>query len=61
MKLLKTIKRLVEEAERNYISACEGYTNLEEIERLEKNYKNSLKLLEMVKKEKITDSEKRKS
>lgn len=52
MKLLKTVKKLVEETEILYNSACDSFTSLEELEVLEKNYKNSLKLLEMLKKEK---------
>jgi len=51
MKLLKTVKKLVEETEILYNSACDSFSSLEEIETLEKNYKNSLKLLEMLKKE----------
>ena len=45
MKLLKTIKRIIEEAEKQYISASETNTPLEELDRLEKHYKDSLKLL----------------
>lgn len=47
MKLLKTIKKLIQEAEERYNSACEGNATLEELDRLEKNYKNSLKLLDL--------------
>ena len=52
MKLIKTIKKLVQESEERYNSACDSFTDLDELERLEKNYKNSLKLLEIVRKEK---------
>ena len=45
MKLLKTIKRIIQEAEQQYNSACETNTPLEELDRLEKHYKDSLKLL----------------
>ena len=45
MKLLKTIKRIIQEAEEQYNSACEKNTPLEELDRLEKHYKDSLKLL----------------
>lgn len=50
MKLLKTIKKLIQEAEEQYNLACEGNTPIEELDRLEKNYKNSLKLLSIYKK-----------
>lgn len=49
MKLLKTIKRIIQEAEENYNSACETATPLEELDRLEKKYKDSLKLLKLYK------------
>ena len=47
MKLLKTIKRIIEEAEHQYNSAIETNTPLEELDRLEKHYKDSLKLLRL--------------
>jgi len=50
MKLIKTIKKLIQEAEEQYNITCEGNTPIEEIDRLEKNYKNSLKLLSLYKK-----------
>lgn len=50
MKLLKTIKKLIKEAEEQYILACENFTPLEELERLEKNLENSKKLLKLYKK-----------
>lgn len=50
MKLLKTIKKIIQEAEQQLNSACETCTSVEELDRLEKNYKNSLKLLELYKK-----------
>jgi lipoate synthase len=49
MKLLKTIKRIIQEAEENYNSACETFTPIEELDRLEKQYKDSLKLLRLYK------------
>lgn len=52
MKLLKTVKKIVQESEKRYLSACDGFTKLEELEKLEENYKNSLRLLDMIKKEK---------
>lgn len=45
MKLLKTIKKIIEEAEEQYNLACQSATPLEEIDRLEKHYKDSLKLM----------------
>jgi hypothetical protein len=45
MKLLKTIQRLVEDAEAEYNQVLES-NNVREIERAEKNYYDSLKVLE---------------
>jgi lipoate synthase len=47
MKLLKTIKKIIQEAEDQYNLACETNTPLEELDRLEKHYKDSLKLLKL--------------
>jgi hypothetical protein len=47
MKLLKTIKKIIQEAEEQYNSACETNTPIEELDRLEKHYKDSLKLLRL--------------
>jgi hypothetical protein len=47
MKLLKTIKKIIQEAEEQYNSASETNTPLEELDRLEKHYKDSLKLLRL--------------
>jgi lipoate synthase len=46
MKLLKTIQKLVEESEIEYNQILESTTNPKEIERAEKNYEDSLKVLE---------------
>jgi lipoate synthase len=56
MKLLKTIKKIIEESEQIYNSACEGAVSVDELDRLEKNYKDSLKLLKLykIKEEKST-------
>jgi len=56
MKLLKTIKKIIEESEQLYNSACEGAVSVDELDRLEKNYKDSLKLLKLykIKEEKTT-------
>ena len=45
MKLIKTIQNLVEEAEKEYNKVLESTTNMKEIERAEKNYFDSLKVL----------------
>lgn len=49
MKLLKTIKKIIQEAEENYNLACDSAVPIDELDRLEKNYKNSLRLLKMYK------------
>ena len=48
MRLLKTIKKVIEEAEDRYLSACENNVPLQELDKLEENYKKSLKLMEML-------------
>ena len=47
MKLLKTIKKIIQEAEEQYNAASETNTSLEELDRLEKHYRDSLKLLRL--------------
>lgn len=47
MKLLKTIEKIIQEAEEQYNSACERFTPVEELDKLEKNYKDSLKLMKL--------------
>ena len=47
MKLLKTIKKIIQEAEDQYNAASETNVPLEELDRLEKHYKDSLKLLNL--------------
>jgi hypothetical protein len=47
MKLLKTIKRIIKEAEEQYQNADASNLSIEELDRLEQNYKNSLKLLDL--------------
>ena len=51
MKLLKTIQKIIQEAEEQYNNACESYVTVEELDRLEKQYKDSLKLLKLYKSE----------
>jgi len=50
MKLIKTVERLVEEAERDYFSACERCADERIIKRLEKNYLDTLELKKKIKK-----------
>ena len=58
MKLLKTIRRIIQEAEEQYNLACESNTPIEELDRLEKHYKDSLRLLKFYNgKEKKTKKE----
>ena len=45
MKLIRTISNLVTESKRIYEDACEKGVNEKELNRLEKNYYESLKLL----------------
>jgi hypothetical protein len=47
MKLLKTIQRLVSEAEENYYKASLSSDNPKEIEEMEKKLDESLRLLEI--------------
>ena len=51
MKLLKTIEKIIQEAEEQYMNACETCLTVEEFDRLEKKYKDSLKLLKLYKSE----------
>ena len=48
MKLIKTIQKLVEESERDYYAACDRCADERTIKRLEKNYFDTLKLLQKV-------------
>jgi hypothetical protein len=45
MKLIKTIEKIIKEAEEAYNVALESVVNEKELERLEKNYRDSLKLM----------------
>jgi hypothetical protein len=49
MKLLKTIEKIIQEAEEQYNSACESSVTVEELDRLEKHYKDSLRLIKLYK------------
>lgn len=56
MKLLKTIQKIIQEAEEQYNNACESCVTVEELDRLEKHYKDSLKLLKLYKAEEKKNS-----
>lgn len=45
MKLIKTIEKLIKESEEAYNKALDLPMSEKELERLEKNYKDSLKLM----------------
>ena len=45
MKLIRSIEKLVEDAEMEYNSILESSSNLKEIDRAEKNYLDTLKIL----------------
>ena len=47
MKLLNTIQNIIKEAEEQYNNACDSCVPVEELDRLEKHYKDSLKLLKL--------------
>jgi len=47
MKLLKTIQRMVRESEEAYNTAVEKFADEKTISKLEKQYEESLKLMEM--------------
>lgn len=50
MKLLKTINKIIKEAEEQYNNANDLNLPIEELDRLEKHYKDSLNLLKIYKK-----------
>jgi hypothetical protein len=45
MKLITTIEKIIKEAEEAYNVALDSVVNEKELERLEKNYRDSLKLM----------------
>ena len=49
MKLIKTIRKIIQEAEEQYNLACESYVPVEELDKLEKHYNDSLKLMKLYK------------
>ena len=58
MKLLKTIKKIIQESEQQYNTACETSVSVEELDRLETHYKDSLKLLSLYKSDLNKDTKK---
>ena len=59
MKLLKTIQKIIQESEEQYNSACERCVPVEELDKLEKHYQDSLKLMKLYKsKEDISKNDK---
>jgi DNA invertase Pin-like site-specific DNA recombinase len=57
MKLLKTIEKIIQEAEEQYNLACESCVTVEELDRLEKHYKDSLKLMNLYKSKEVNPNE----
>lgn len=51
MKLLKTIKNIIQESEEQYNRACEMGLPIEELDKLEKQYFDSLRLLKLYEKD----------
>lgn len=60
MKLLNTIQKIIQEAEEQYNNACESCVTVEELDRLEKHYRDSLKLLKLYQSEDNKSSRRRK-
>lgn len=48
MRLLKTIEKLIQESEEQYLRGIERGLPLDEVDRLEENYQKSLKLMDML-------------
>ena len=57
MKLLKTIENIIKEAEEQYDVACDNNVSIEELDRLEKHYKDSLKLMNLYKSKEVNSNE----
>ena len=60
MKLLNTIQNIIKEAEEQYNNACDSCVPVEELDRLEKLYKDSLKLLKLYQSEEKKEQFKKK-
>jgi len=57
MKLIKTIEKIIKEAEELYTNALESVVDEKELDRLEKNYQDSLKLMDTFNKIKKNNSD----
>lgn len=51
MKLIKTVSKLVEESKKRYEDACDRGVSEKELEKLEKNYMESLRLMKLLNKD----------
>lgn len=60
VRLIKTIKKVIEEAEDRYLSACDNGVPLNELDKLEENYKKSLKLMNLLESKKIKSTSQKK-
>jgi hypothetical protein len=60
VRLIKTIKKVIEEAEDRYLSACDNGVPLNELDKLEENYKKSLKLMNLLESKKIKNTSQKK-
>lgn len=60
VRLLKTIKKVIEEAEDRYMSACDNGVPLNELDKLEENYRKSLKLMNLLESKKIKEQKQKK-
>ena len=48
MRLLKTIEKIIQESEEQYLQGVDKGLPLDEVDRLEENYRKSLKLMDML-------------
>ena len=60
VRLLKTIKKVIEEAADRYMSACDNGVPLNELDKLEENYRKSLKLMNLLESKKIKEQKQKK-
>lgn len=57
MRLLKTIEKIIQESEEQYLQGVDKGLPLDEVDRLEENYRKSLKLMDLLEtKQKINKS-----
>jgi hypothetical protein len=48
MRLLKTIEKIIQESEQQYLQGVDKGLPLDEVDRLEENYRKSLKLMDLL-------------